>query len=121
MTVRNLKIDDSTGDLVVTSGQLLLISDGDSIKQAVRARLRTLQGEWFLDTTLGVPYEQQVLVKNPNIPALSAVFRSAIETVDGVDEVTELSLNFDAAERTLEVTFKASTDTGELIADTVEA
>ncbi|MCA9325054.1 hypothetical protein KDA23_03240, partial [Candidatus Saccharibacteria bacterium] len=72
-------------------------------------------GEAFESPLEGVPYFQKVLVKNPPIPALTGLFRRAILLVDGVAEVEALSLDFDAALRTVSLSFKARGDLGEPI------
>lgn len=119
MTRRTLAIGDD-GDLVITAGQLVILSDGDAIKQAVRSMLRTIKGEWFLDTSVGVDHLGKILVTAPDLGVIRAELVRAIESVAGVDTITAITLSHDRQARTLAVTFTASTDTGELISDTVE-
>ena len=119
MAARDLRLDPDTGDLDVTGGQLALVSDSAAIAQAVRCHLSFFKGEWFLDITAGLPYFEQILVKNPNIPALNAVYEKAILAVPGVSSLVSLVLDYDSAARTLAVTFRATTDDGELITGTV--
>lgn len=64
-------------DLKLTnSGDLEISEDGDvsltqSVRQAVLIRLRWLFGEWRFAPENGVPYFQQIMVKNPDIPGSS--------------------------------------------------
>ncbi len=112
-TARDIKLD-TNGDWEVSGGDLQLISDGPSIVQAIEIALQFFKGEWFLDLDAGVPWYQNVLVKNPDPNLLHSIFRKAISDVEGVTEVTALDLSIDNATRTLSVSFRVATDVGEL-------
>jgi hypothetical protein len=109
---RDLAIDDEEGDLVVDNGDLVLTYDLESIRQDVRARLRFFAGEWFLNTDEGVPYFENVLVKNPDQSLLRTVFRDIILGARGVTGVPEMKLDYEGPRRRLTVSFRASTDLG---------
>lgn len=113
--VRDLKIDETTGDVALDGNDLALVSDGEAVAQAVRQRLRTFLGEWFADLTVGVPWMQSVFVKNPNLVGVRAAIRSTIVNTPGIATLVTFSQTFDAATRTLSVAFSATTDTGELV------
>lgn len=121
MTVRNLKIDQSTGDLVITAGNLVLVSDEEAIAQAVNSSLRTFLGEWFLDDPndpkIGVPYYQLVLVKNPDPNLLRSIFRGVIIGTVGVADATLTDLKYigtpGTSLRSLIVAYRGVTDTGQ--------
>lgn len=44
------------GDLVLTNGQLTLKDGPEECAIRVRNRLFTIRGEWFADTSIGIPY-----------------------------------------------------------------
>lgn len=117
MTVRNLKIDQTTGDLVIANGNLVLVSDFESIEQAVNSNLRTFLGEWFLDDPvtpkLGVPYFQSVLVKNPDPSMLRSIFRNVIVGTVGVNDAVLTDLSYDSTSRALSIAYRGVTDTGQ--------
>jgi hypothetical protein len=118
MTIRALLLD-ADNNLVVTAGRPELASDTDAIAQAIRLRLQMLKGEWYLDESAGLPYFQEILVKNPNTAQIRKVIAERIEGTLGVSALESLDLVFDRTARTLTVTFKVSTDTGELV-DTLD-
>ena len=93
--------------------------DLEAIRQSITIRLRFFRGEWFLDETAGLPYFQEILIKNPQVPALQSVFRAELLKVPGVSSVESLSLVFDKPGRELAVTFRVMTDTGAILEGTV--
>ena len=110
----DIAIDPLTGDLAILEGDLSLISGIDAIRQHLRQRLSLGLGEWFLDINAGVPYLQEILVRNPNISAVEGIFMNTILSTAGVTELNSFTLAFDAPTRTLRVTFDASTINGNL-------
>lgn len=114
---RDLAIDtnaDGKSDLLVVNGDLVLVADRDAIKQEIYIRLQFVSGEWFLDTTAGLPYFDNILVKSPNLAAIRTIFMDEILASAGVKNVLKLDLTFDSKERSLTVEFTVNTDLGEL-------
>lgn len=111
---RDLAFDHKTSRFFQVAGDLVLTRDLDAIRQAVNVHLLLFRGEWFLDTSAGVPWFDRILVKSPNLKAIEAVFRSEIESVSGVTRVTAIDLTFDRSSRRLRVNWSASTDLGEI-------
>ena len=99
-------------DLVFHNNDLMLIDNAERIGQQIKITLQFWYEEWFLNKTQGIPYLQYICIKNPNLQHIRQIFRHAILSVQGVDSVTELTLNVNARERILEVTYTASTSAG---------
>lgn len=118
MTLRDIKLD-ANGDIDISQQDLQLVGDLEAVEQSVKIRLQFFRGEWFSDESIGLPYFESVLIKNPNANLLSAVFRSEILGTVGIDSLASLTLSQNSATRKLAVNFVASTDFGEL-ARTVE-
>lgn len=57
-----------------------------TVGQAVKTSLALIQGEWFLDTALGMPWPTEVLGKGTQ-PFYDAAIREAILNVQGVTEL----------------------------------
>jgi hypothetical protein len=104
--------DPTTWDLKVTNGDLVLVSNADAIQQHLIQRLKLFRGEWFLDLDAGVPYFQDILVKNPNPALVDGVLKDAILGSPGVLELTSFSMIYDTTARTLTVTFTVETING---------
>lgn len=105
----------SDGDLYLSNGRLLLITGVSEHAQKIQNKLRLFKGEWFLDTRLGVPYYDVVLIKNPDLEVIKRLFREVILSVEGVVEITSLVLEWDRENRSLSYTFTALDDEGNTI------
>jgi len=111
--VRNIYVDPETGQLILTpTGNLAMVADLEAIAQAIDQAVNTYLGEWFLDETIGLPWFQSILVKNPDIASIKALITAAIVGVQGVQGLTSLDATFDRGARTLQYTFTATTDLG---------
>lgn len=101
----DLYIDPTTGDLSVSSTGVVRLTSGvlETIAQRLRIKLRTFMGEWFLDTTVGVPYYQDILgVKNPDLGVIASIFRRQLLADPDVDSVPRLDLTLNS-DRSLSV------------------
>lgn len=104
---------DADGDFTFGRSEAnFLINSPAAVAQSVLTRLRLWQGEWFLDTTEGTPWSQQILGRNTQ-----AIYDLAIRTrvldTDGVTSIADYSSSLDAAARKLTVTMKINTAFGE--------
>ncbi len=116
---RDLKIDKDTGDLVIEDGDFLWVTGIDAIEQDIRTALLMFKGEWFLNLEEGVPYHQSILgQKATNLPAIREIFRQQLLAIPGVLDVLTIEVSFAPRTRRLTVTWKVSTDLGELTGET---
>lgn len=100
-------------DVVVVNGDLVLTVDTISaIQQHIVQRLRIYLGEWFLDTDIGLPFFQQILIKNPDQSKIDGLFLNQILGTPGVIAVTNYSFSVDFSLRVLTVSFSAQTTSG---------
>ena len=108
----DLALNVDAWDLVFHNNDLMLIDNAERIGQQIKITLQFWFKEWFLDTTQGIPYLEHICVKNPNLQHIRQIFRTAIQSVPGVDSVTELTLSVNAKKRILSVTYTANTTAG---------
>ena len=94
-------------DIDITSGDMVLIDGNEAITQHVLIRLRFFAEEWFLDSRVGMPYFQQILIKNPDTKAIRAIFIQAITTTPGIDSLDSFDMDFDGPTRRLSIDFVA--------------
>ncbi|RIY00222.1 hypothetical protein D3218_13130 [Aureimonas flava] len=99
-----LALDPATNDLFLTaSGDLALATDAQAVSQHAKQRLMTFQGEWFLDTTAGVPWIEEILGKRPALTLAEGVIKAEILDTDGVTAINEFAIRFRAGDRRLDV------------------
>ncbi|MCC6178804.1 MAG: hypothetical protein WAZ94_15290 [Phycisphaerales bacterium] len=115
---RDFAIDSATGDLLLVDGDLVMLAGVDGIASDLRSRLQTFAGEYFLDTNLGLPYFTEIFGK-PKQVRLEEIFRAAILETPGVSGLE--ALRVEASGRTLSITFRATTDLGQLISASLQA
>ncbi len=110
---------DNTGDLLLTNSKFTLVTDPAAAgAQKLRNQFKIFLGEWFLDSRIGMPYFQEVFVKNPNMAILTQLFRSVIASTAGVVRVISCNVTFNDATRAASVAFAAQWENGAVITAT---
>jgi hypothetical protein len=107
-----LEIDTATGDIVIPPR---ILKGAAAIAQRLRTRLRFFKGEWFLDKRQGMPYYEQVLVKNPDLTLVRSLFRRAILETPGVLAISRMNTSFNHKIRTFTISPLEIVVTGGLI------
>jgi len=107
---------DSAGDLTLDFGKRLVLVRATDQQTAIKLRNRLLffQGEWFIDTRLGMPYRTYLYVKNPQLPLLRQMFTKAILGCPGVKEILTLTLNL-TPDRRMEVAMRVLLTSGAVL------
>lgn len=103
---------DSEGDL---PDQPYIVEGEDGILQKLRIRFRFFKAEWFLDTRLGIPYREDIFVKNPNMVLVIYVLRKVVETTPGIAKVLDFTARLEENTRRLFVDFEAEMVGGNLL------
>lgn len=84
-----LLLDTVAWDLVLdAAGDIAVASDPYSLAQDAASAIKTFLGEVYFDTTVGVPWEQQILGQAPSLALLKAQLVAAALTVPGVASAT---------------------------------
>jgi hypothetical protein len=111
--VSDLALDPATGDLALESGRARLAQGAEAVAQLWASHVTMFRGEWFLDRSLGIDYQNDVLEKGVRSPVLRAIFATATRETPGVADVRDLRLGLNRATRTLTVAAEAILGTGE--------
>lgn len=109
---KDLALDPATGDLRLTQDpddetdtlggiQVRLVSGSIAVAQRVNIRFRLWLTEYHLDTRVGIPYVQQVLVANPDLALIRSLFRRVIKSTPGIKSVGALVMRWLKPDRRL--------------------
>lgn len=102
-------------DLLVADGELTLTTGIGAIEQHLRQRLKTFYTEWFLDTRIGISSRENILIKNPDPVIIDTIYKQVVLGTPGVVELLDWKLEVDSEIRQLRLTFRAQTDTNEIL------
>jgi hypothetical protein len=91
------------------SGNIAMATDPYAIAQDVASAVRTFLGECWYDTTLGVPYFQEILGQRPPLSLVTSKIQLVALTVPGVGSALVVIGSF--TERTISGQIQL-TDTG---------
>lgn len=109
-------IDTATNDLVFVNGELVLVQTvHEEVAIVLNAKFKHFKGGWFLDVRQGFPWIEVVYVKNPDLQIIKGVIRQVILDTQGVTDVPQLDLEFDAPTRLLTGTIRVLCDDGFIV------
>jgi hypothetical protein len=85
-----------------STGNLALVYDAEAVGQHARQRLKSFEGEWFLNRDDGVPWFKEVLGHGYDPALAEAVIKSEVIDTDGVTDITTFSVRFNRTRRELQ-------------------
>lgn len=105
------------GDIALDStGRLAVVTGAEALRQKLETRLRLYRGEWFLDTSSGVPYLQRILgrgsERSPNdlsSGSLNQIFDAECLKESEVRSIVRSESVFDTAKRSFSYTAELDT------------
>jgi hypothetical protein len=101
------------GDMYISGGKLAEVHDPiEETKQRLRVALLTHRGEWLFDVEHGLPFTEEILVKNPPLGRITALVRAYVLTLEGITGVTECRVTLNAPERKLYIRLNAQVPEG---------
>ena len=119
MTLR-VRALDNNGDYQLGRGSIeFLVDNSAAVAQKILTRLKLFSGTWFLDTSAGTPWLQQILGRHasspPPAPGLIGLnlYDIALKTVilntKGVSQLVSYSSTLDSTTRALRVSAEVQT------------
>ncbi|MGF6139032.1 hypothetical protein [Pseudomonas laurylsulfatiphila] len=106
----NLKLN-SDNDIIIGRGTSR-VAGLDFTIQLVKNRLLTVLGEWKADSTLGLPWFSDIMIKAPDLSLVEGLLLSCIKNTPHVLDVISINLQLDKDNRVLNVSFEALSDWG---------
>ncbi len=102
-------------DISIENNDLVLIQGSEETAQNLSVNLRTFLGEWFLNTSLGIPWFQEILVKGTSIQQIESIILNAILSTNGVLNVSRFNIELDNNERQLSIDSTIQSEEGDII------
>ena len=114
---RSIYLDPVTKDLALTDAKNLRMTttNGEYVAQKIETTLSFFYGEWFLNYVLGIPYFQDIFVKNPDINLVNTIFRNAIINIEEVEEIIKFETEFDTSLRQYSLDLEVRIITGDTV------
>lgn len=107
------------GDLIFTNGSCPTTTEfTDAVAQKVFILLRTFQSEWYLNTTTGIPYIQEILGKKVKKGVVDRIIQEKILQEDGVASIEAYTSSL-GGDRVYSATMRIKTTQGTTFSDTV--
>lgn len=116
--MRDFKLD-SSNDIIILNRDIAPVSDPEAIAQNVKQRLLMFTNEWFLNLGEGTSWFEDILVKGQRQYIVEDILKARIRDTAGVTDLTAFKL-VQAGERSISVTFTATTANGTSIEQIVE-
>lgn len=126
----DLKLHETTHDLVIERGDVVLTDnaiDVSGISQDVKIAVQMIAGEWFVNLDEGIALYRRAGL-DPNRVILGAKFSKAkviaefnraILSVEGVQSIVSIAVDFDTRTRAVSVKYKVKTVFGDTFADSL--
>jgi hypothetical protein len=113
MMAKDLALHPNTWDIYLDdANDWVMVEDADEVIQRVAVALKTHRGEWLFDTDAGLPYREEIMVRNPDLPRITGLIRALITSIDGVTSIKQLRLDHDESARKLSVYGTVATEYG---------
>lgn len=113
----DLYVSPITKDIEVSGAGVIRLTKTieEDAAQRLRCKLRWFLSEWFLNTLEGIPYFEQILIKNPDLSLVRSTLTKVITGDRAVDHVDSLDVEYDESARTLALSFTAILVSGDLL------
>lgn len=109
----NILINDATGDIDIQANNWVMVQGTEEISQIIKQNLQTVLGEWFLDSSLGLPWFTEIFEKGQSQKNIDTIFIDEIGACPGVISLVNYSSQLtDKANRVLSIEFQAYTVEG---------
>lgn len=109
MSLRTLSFSPSIGLDISSDKSIIILTDLDALVNKIEQRLQFFLEEWFLDTTAGVPYLQQIFTKPVDAGLIVNIISDEISKEKDVEQVQNASIDFDKENRNFFYTANIST------------
>jgi len=113
--MKSIAIDQQTGKFIRENGRIRYTkTDLEFLAQVIHHELSIFLGEWYLDTSKGLPYRPNKFRKSEHRSLLEKAIKSKLIGIKGVKKIKSFVPSYDKKERLYEVAFVVDTEAGPL-------
>ena len=91
----SLQFDYLHGLVVDSSNSLSVLTDLEALVKKCEQRLRFFLGEWFLNTSAGIPYFQEIYANSINPALIIGLLNADLLQESDITAVNEIDFTFD--------------------------
>jgi len=118
--MKDFLLTENTNNLSLINRDFSFTENNSSfLAQKLKIRLSFFLGEWYLNVLKGIPYFEEILIKNPDLNYIEDLLKTEIITTPGVDTLESFNLTYENSTRELLIEFSVKTLEGEIIAITI--
>ena len=116
----DLMLEEDTKDLLIVEHDMTLTETNQKyVTQKLKIRLNMFLGEWYLNINKGIPYFEEILVKDPNLNFIEDLLKTEIVSIPEIDILEKFEIEYDSLTRELIITFIVRTIDGDVINITI--
>jgi len=111
----DILLDPETHDTLFINGTTPVTYENRlTVAQRLKIKLLTFRGEYFLNTTEGIPYFQTIFKRGVSKSTIDTIFQEAILSEPDVLEIIEFNSIIDVQTRTYQLSFKVRTNVNQI-------
>jgi hypothetical protein len=95
----DLALDNLTGDISIVNGKFVTVTGDAEIAQRIQIHVGRLLGEWFLNTSVGIPWYEdrargvnQGLLGSKDVKSIDLALRRELKKIYGVKTIRTMNL-----------------------------
>lgn len=105
------KLDVNSNDITALNGKINLLSNKqEAVRQRLSIKFKTFENEWFLDTSYGMPYRQQIIGKGLSQSEIDAIYVDEIFSDPDVVRIEYFNSTYNPLSREYDVDFEVITE-----------
>jgi hypothetical protein len=106
---------DANHNIVFVNGDMVMTNKQQSLPQRIKQKLLSFRGEWFLDETRGLPFIEEILVKDYNLSRIEAIYLQELKNIEGISEILAFDISVDDRTRKMTINIRVLSTNNETV------
>lgn len=112
--MKDFLLDPITGSLDFSSRDIQFTGNiSEYVRQKLYLKLSIFKGEYFLKKSEGLPYFEDILIKNPDLRYVEDLIKTKIFEIPEIEAITSFTLDLNSSTRVMTINFTATLETGD--------